>query len=169
MQKIGFGGSCHWCTEANFRSLAGVVAVEQGWISSDGENAAPSEAVIVHFEPSLINLQTSIAIHLHTHSCTSEHSMRDKYRSAIYTFQGQQAPIAKQALEDLQKDFEEPVITKVLPFKSFKLNEETYLDYYYIDPAKPFCQNIVNRKLKILLAKFAKHIAPERKPQLCAL
>lgn len=72
MQKIGLGGSCHWCTEAIFRSLKGVSTVEQGWIASDGENTTLSEAVIVNFSPNEITLETLIAIHLHTHSCISE-------------------------------------------------------------------------------------------------
>jgi peptide-methionine (S)-S-oxide reductase len=169
MQKIGFGGSCHWCTEAVFRSLKGVVTVEQGWISSDGENTQPSEAVIVNFDPAEIELLTLIAIHLNTHSCTSEHDMRSKYRSAVYTFNNAQVEKTTQAIEDLQTDFGEPIITKVLHFQTFKLNEENYLDYYYKDPSKPFCQNIVNPKLKTLTAKFPKHISHEHLPLLSTL
>jgi peptide-methionine (S)-S-oxide reductase len=169
MQKIGFGGSCHWCTEAIFRSLKGVKGVEQGWISSKGDQTMPSEAVIVNFDVSVITLQTLIAIHLHTHSCTSSHKMRGKYRSAIYTFEKEQFRTASNALCDLEEDFEDPIITKVLPFGSFQLNEENYLDYYYKDPSKPFCRNIIGPKLKILLARFGTHIAPELKTQLSAL
>jgi peptide-methionine (S)-S-oxide reductase len=169
MQKVGFGGSCHWCTEAIFRSLKGVTEVQQGWISSDGENTAPSEAVIVSFEETEISLQTLIAIHLHTHSCTATHSMRDKYRSAVYTFNDRQAAEAQTVIKGLQAEFEQPIITKVLPFQTFRLNEETYLDYYYKDPSKPFCQNIVNPKLKELIRRFQKHISPQRGAQLAGL
>ena len=95
--------------------------------------------------------------------------MRNKYRSAIYTFTEDQNDVAEQALRDLQADFDQPIITKILPFQSFRLNEENYLDYYYKDPSKPYCQNIVNPKLKELLAKFADHIAPERRAQLDSL
>ena len=169
MQKIGFGGSCHWCTEAIFRSLKGVSTVEQGRIASDGENTKPSEAVIVSFDPVVITLATLIAIHLHTHSSTTHHSMRGKYRSAIYIFANEQADAAEQALKSLQADFKKPIITKVLPFQFFKLNEENYLDYYYKDPSKPFCRNIVNPKLKELLTRFKNEIDPERLAHLQSL
>jgi peptide-methionine (S)-S-oxide reductase len=163
MQKIGFGGSCHWCTEAIFRSLNGVLEVEQGWITSDAEHATPSEAVIVSFQENAISLQTLIAIHLHTHSCTAEHSMRGKYRSAVYTFNQEQAVEATDAIADLQTEFDQPIITKVLAFCTFRLNDKNYLDYYYKDPSKPFCRNIVKPKLKELFTRFEKHISAEIK------
>jgi len=162
MQKIGFGGSCHWCTEAIFRSLKGVNSVDQGWIASDAENNTPSEAVIVHFDQQQISLETLIAIHLHTHSCTAEHTMRGKYRSAVYTFDDAQLNAAIVAIKTLQTEFEQPVITKALPFQTFKLNSENYLDYYYKDPSKPFCQNIVNPKLKALLIRFKNQVDPDK-------
>ncbi|WP_114940707.1 peptide-methionine (S)-S-oxide reductase [Mucilaginibacter endophyticus] len=162
MQKIGFGGSCHWCTEAIFRSLKGVSSVNQGWIASDSDNNTPSEAVIVHFNQEQINLETLVAIHLHTHSCTAEHTMRGKYRSAVYTFDNAQLNAATAAIKALQTEFEQPVITKALPFQTFKLNSENYLDYYYKDPSKPFCQNIVNPKLKALLMRFKNQVDPDK-------
>jgi peptide-methionine (S)-S-oxide reductase len=155
VSKIGFGGSCHWCTEAIFLSLKGVAAVKQGWIASDGQNSTFSEAVIVEFDLNTISLQTLIAVHLYTHSCTVNHSMRAKYRSAIYTFNEGQATAAQNAIEALQPEFEGVIITKVIPFKRFRLNSDNYLNYYYSNPGKPFCQNIVNPKLRVLLARFS--------------
>jgi peptide-methionine (S)-S-oxide reductase len=156
--KIGLGGSCHWCTEAIFASLHGVVKAEQGWISSTGENDSFSEAVIVHFDATVISLKRLIEIHLHTHSCTSTHSMRKKYRSAVYYFihlQGMQEQVVE-SLRQLQADFNDKIITQVLPFVNFKLNQPPYLDYYYSNPKKPFCENVINPKLKILLSRFPK-------------
>ena len=54
MTRIAFGGGCHWCTEAVFQSLRGVVTVEPGWISSEPPFGSFSEAVIVEFSPVLI-------------------------------------------------------------------------------------------------------------------
>ncbi len=88
--KIALGGGCHWCTEAVFQSLIGVRSVEQGFVASTEENSSFSEAVIVHFNPEDITLQTLIEVHLHTHKSTSAHSMRQKYRSAIYYFSDEQ-------------------------------------------------------------------------------
>jgi peptide-methionine (S)-S-oxide reductase len=155
--KIGFGGSCHWCTEAIFKSLKGVIHVSQGWITP-ADSMDFSEAVIVEFDNSLISLENLIEIHLHTHSCTSRHSMRSKYRSAIYTFQSEQEELSRSAINQLQADFDRPIITEVIPFGSFKLNRDEYLDYYFKDPEKPFCKTFIDPKLKILINRFSDHL-----------
>ena len=82
--KIAFGGGCHWCTEAVYKSLKGIISVEQGFLASDGEESSFSEAVIVSYEPSDISLEDLILIHLYTHKSTSDHSMRNKYLSLIH-------------------------------------------------------------------------------------
>ena len=156
LSKIGFGGSCHWCTEAIFQSLKGVQNVSQGWIKSDEESIAFSEAVIVEFDSDIISLETLIEIHLLTHSCTSEHAMRSKYRSAVYTFREEQTGPAKQAINKLQADFIRPIITEVIPFKAFKLNDQQYLNYYHKNPEKPFCKTYIDPKLKMLMTRFSR-------------
>lgn len=157
-QTIGFGGSCHWCTEAIFQSLIGVETVEQGWIRSGPPNETLSEAVLVSFNPGQISLETLIQIHLLTHSCTSEHSMRSKYRSAVYHLNAGQKKTATQAIENLQDEFSHPIITIVIPFKTFELNQESYLNYYQKNPDKPFCKTYISPKLSLLMQKFRKHV-----------
>jgi len=155
MQEIGFGGSCHWCTEAIFQSLKGVTNVQQGWITNPNEPERYSEAVLVRFNPQMIPLETLIEVHLYTHSCTSVHSMRGKYRSAIYCFSAAQITTAVEAIATLQCNFTEPIITEILSFGTFRLNQPRYLNYYHSDPGKPFCKNIVEPKLKSLLHRFS--------------
>lgn len=164
MEKIGFGGSCHWCTEAIFQSLRGVNQVEQGWIASAERPDDYSEAVIVGFDPEVISLQALIAVHLHTHSSTSVHSMREKYRSAVYTFSADQQALAIGIIQALAQEFNEPIITEVLEFGAFKLNKPEYLDYYYSNPSRPFCQNIVNPKLRQLLRDFSGLVNRDKLP-----
>jgi peptide-methionine (S)-S-oxide reductase len=159
MQKIAFGGGCHWCTEAIFQSLIGVNKVEQGWVISTLPNATtPSEAVIVHFDTSFISLDSLTEIHLFTHNATSNHTFRQKYRSAIYTFSKPQQLEAQTILKKKQKLFEKPLVTKVYPFGEFRLNDEQYLNYYKSNPEKPFCQIRIAPKLRVLLEKYGKYI-----------
>lgn len=162
IQKIGFGGGCHWCTEAIFQSLKGIEKVEQGFISSIGENNSFSEAVIVHFDPKIISLDNLTEIHLHTHKSTSEHSMRTKYRSAIYYFENSQKKELHDFLIQIQPEFKGEIITKVLPFCNFKESDELFQNYYYKNPEKPFCETYINPKLSVLLKKFKSLVNTEK-------
>lgn len=150
--QVGLSGSCYWCTEAIFLSLRGVTKVEQGWISSFAEHEWFSEGIIVTYAPELISLKDLIAVHLHTHSSTSNHKMRDKYRSAVYAMEPQQMAEIEHNLSQLQSEFEAPLITQAYLFNQFKASNESMQNYYYTDPQRPFCQNIITPKLKKLLA-----------------
>lgn len=150
LPKIGFGGGCHWCTEAVFQAVKGVEKVEQGWVSSTGNDAFLSEAVLVHFNPTQVDLYHLIKIHLHTHSSTSSHSMRTKYRSAVYVFDKNQNRLAQKILDDFQKEFEGKLITRVLDFVEFKSNQEGFLNYYQKKREAAFCQTYIVPKLKKL-------------------
>ncbi|MCM4169134.1 Peptide methionine sulfoxide reductase MsrA [Arenibacter antarcticus] len=156
--KIAFGGGCHWCTEAVFLALKGVTSVAQGFVASEGEAISFSEAVVVHYNKQLIDLTDLILIHLHTHNSTSGHSMRNKYRSAVYTFTVLDSERAKSALHRFQSNFEGKLITQILPFVTFKSSDPMFHNYYFNDRGKPFCQNYIVPKLKILLEKFNKHV-----------
>ncbi|WP_439131427.1 peptide-methionine (S)-S-oxide reductase [Polaribacter sp.] len=159
LTKIALGGGCHWCTEAVFQSLHGVEKVNQGWIASTEKNNTFSEAVIVHFNESKINLKSLIEIHLATHKSTSNHSMRNKYRSAIYYFNSNQKMESEQILKALQLNFSDKIITQILPFEAFKPSSEEFQNYYQKNPKKPFCKKYINPKLNLLTQKFSKNIS----------
>ena len=155
--KIGFGGGCHWCTEAVFLSLKGVVEVQQGWIASKAPHQSFSEAVVVSFNSKKISLKDLIAIHLHTHKSTSNHTMREKYRSAVYYFSQKEENRAIDIINKLQVNFDEQIITQVLPFTSFKASLEEHQNYYYNNPEKPFCKTYIHPKLQLLLERFREY------------
>ena len=154
LQKIAFGGGCHWCTEAYFQSLKGVEKVEQGWISSSAPNDAFSEAVIVYYNPAVVPLNILIAVHLHTHASTKTHSFRKKYRSAVYVFDGKLKE-AKQLIAKCQFDFDEQIITRVVVFNQFKLNTEEQQNYYRKNKGSIFCERYIHPKLQMIQNEFA--------------
>lgn len=156
--KIGLGGGCHWCTEGVFNSLLGVSFVKQGWIASNGKNTNFSEAIEVIFDPAVISLSELIEIHLYTHASTSNHAMRVKYRSAIYTYTNEQSAQCTDILNALKSDFDKPLITQVYRFEKFKENKTELTNYYYSAPDRPFCQTYIQPKLRLLLARFNRHV-----------
>jgi len=154
IEKIGFGGGCHWCTEAYFQSLKGVENAEQGWLSAAPPNDTFSEGVIVHYNPFVIPLKILIAIHLRTHASTKQHSFRAKYRSAVYVFDGEIAE-SQNLISECQVDFYEPIITQALLFNQFKLNTEQQQNYYKKNKEGVFCERYISPKLLMIEKEYA--------------
>ncbi len=161
MTTIGFGGGCHWCTEAVFQSLRGVSDVRQGFIRSDPPDDSWSEAVLLEFTPEAIPLDILIAAHLATHASTSDHSMRGKYRSAVYVNEDSQATLANTVLRNLAQNSDAAFVTRVLLNRGFKPSDPRFHDYYISDPDKPFCKVYIDPKLAKLRQTFAEYVAQD--------
>lgn len=154
LEQIGMGGGCHWCTEAVFNSLIGTEDIKQGFISSEPPNDAYSEAVLVQFDPKIIPLSALIEVHLRTHSSMSNHKMRAKYRSAIYVVDYKQIAPVQNMLEELQNQFDKPLVTEVLQFKTFKASLPKFQNYHQKNSDGQFCQTYIDPKLSMLRKKY---------------
>lgn len=161
-ETVGFSGSCYWSMEAVFQSLTGVTSVKQGWLNVSGEPLMV-EAVVIEFIPTVISIEVLVAIHLHTHSCTSEHALRGRYPSIVYVFDEPQHHRALQALAISQADFSLPIITQVEDGGHFQPSKKSLHGYYYSDPHKPYCESQIVPKLQLLLARFSDHVARDRR------
>jgi peptide-methionine (S)-S-oxide reductase len=156
INKIGFGGGCHWCTEAVFNHISGVNNVEQGWIRSYAPNDIFSEAVVVHYETELVSLEFLTRVHLASHSSTSNHSMRNKYQSAIYFINENDKSKLNRIMTRLKIETQKSYITQILRFSEFKINTEEYINYFDKNPDAPFCHTYIIPKLKLIQNKFGK-------------
>ena len=160
MERIGFGGGCHWCTEGVFQAIVGVQQVDQGYIRSDAPSDTWAEAVVVYFDPTAIELATLLEIHLRTHSATKKFEPSGKYRSAVYTFEDTLATELREVLARLSSSFEQPLSTAILPFREFRPSDARYQNYYATDPERPFCKRFIDPKLEFIRANFAKVTLP---------
>ncbi len=161
MEKLAFGGGCHWCTEGVFQALRGVEKVDQGFVQSDAPADTWAEGVIVTFDPSVIQLATLSEVHLRTHSATRARSPRGKYRSAIYTFEDSQRHEAELAIARFAEESGKTVHTLVLPLRSFKASDERYQNYYRTNPSRPFCRRYIDPKLDLIRRHFSEVALPE--------
>ena len=156
--SIGFGGGCHWCTEAVFQNFKGVQKVQQGYLSSNNKYTSFSEGIIVEYLAEKLPLKVLIHAHLLTHKSTSNHSRRETYRSAIYCYSNDQQKLVTTILNQLQLEFSKPIVTLVLPFKDFRESREEIQDYYTKNPNKPFCTKYIHPKLQLLQEEFSNFI-----------
>ena len=156
MIRLGFGGGCHWCTEAVFQAFRGVARVDQGFVASDPPDEAFSEAAVVDFDPAIVPVAALVEAHLLTHASTSAHSMRGKYRSAVYVDGDERGAEVRAILDDLAQGFEAPLVTRTLPLRAFRASPERFRDYYATDPERPFCRTYIDPKLDALRERFGR-------------
>lgn len=154
--SAGFGGGCHWCTEAVFQSLRGVSEVKQGFIAADAPHESFSEAVSVAWDPDLIGFEDLIAVHLATHASTSAHKMRGKYRSAVYMRDDADIAPARAIIADLARLTDNSFVTMVLPFRAFKPSDMRFQNYYVRNREGPFCESFIEPKLALLKERFSR-------------
>lgn len=167
-ERIGLGGGCHWCTEAVFQHLRGVERVEQGFAASPPPDDAFSEAVLVDFDAARLPLEVLLEAHLRTHASTAGHSLRGKYRSAVYASTAGQATQATAALRRLQTGFAAPLVTRVLTLAAFRPSADRFRNYYATDPERPFCRTYIDPKLAELRRRFGPAVEPSAPARVSA-
>lgn len=86
LEKMGFGGGCHWSTEAIFQSIIGVSNVKQGYLSVANKPNKYFEGVLISYDPLIISLQKLIEIHINTHVGATRASFRSGYQSGVYAY-----------------------------------------------------------------------------------
>lgn len=145
---LGFGGGCHWCTEAVFQAVPGVTEVKQGWAASEPPEDDFSEAALVTFNASEVSIEQLLWIHLNTHSAVSSHALRARYRSAVYVTNLKDGERMTAVLRAFASQISGLLQTKVLPLREFKTSPPHYQNYYHSDPTRPFCQRFIAPKLE---------------------
>ena len=171
-EKATFGGGCFWCTEAIFQQLRGVLSVESGY--SGGSMGDPSyqavcsgttghaEVIQIKFDPEGITYEDLLRIHLSTHNPTSLNQQgADKgtqYRSIILTHNSEQQERAEGIIDELQRFFDEPIVTEIQPFKAFYKAEDNHQNYYERNSSGRYCQSVINPKLVNLRKLFVEKL-----------
>lgn len=154
MWLAGFGGGCHWCTEAVFQPLRGVSAVRQGFIASDAPDDGWSEAVEVEFDPVQIDLRDLLRVHLGTHASGADHKLRGKYRSAVYVTSIDEQRRCAALIGELEVELGTTFVTRALLHRGFKPSDARFQNYYRSGPDKPFCRAYIEPKLARLRAGY---------------
>lgn len=171
METAVFGGGCFWCTEAVFKMLNGVTSVEPGYAGGTtpkpnyhdiGDNA---EVIRIDFDPRKIKYSDLLTVFFASHDPTTLNrqgeDVGEQYRSVILYITDSQRDEAKKFIEELNQssEFGEPVVTKVEPLKAYNQAEDYHRDYYTKNRTAPYCQVVINPKLKQVKEKFAQLIA----------
>lgn len=161
---------CFWCTEAVFQRLEGVHTVVSGYTGGKLRNptyreigtgrTGHAEAIKIEFNPSVISFMEILDVFFSTHDPTTlnrqGYDVGTQYRSAIFYRSEEQRTLAQAYINALNREkvFDNPVVTEVTAFDVFYEAEDYHQNYYNNNKNQPYCQAIINPKLKKLQQKF---------------
>jgi peptide-methionine (S)-S-oxide reductase len=173
-EQATLAGGCFWCTEAVFLQLAGVSAVESGYIG--GSLANPSyeevcsgrtghaEAIRISFDPQVISYDDLLDVFFATHDPTQlnrqGNDIGTQYRSAIFPHDAAQEDAAKAAIARAQADHALPIVTTIEPLSTWYPAEGYHQDYWNrVGTQNGYCMAVIPPKLQKLRKKFAEKLA----------
>ena len=168
-----FAGGCFWCTEAVFKSLAGVQSVESGYIGGSVENptykqvcggdTGHAEAIRITYDPSVISYGDLLDVFFVTHDPTQlnrqGNGVGTQYRSAIFPHDAGQEGAVKAAMERAAADWPAPIVTTVEPLTTWYPAEDYHQDYWEGEGQRnPYCLAVIPPKLAKLKKGFAEKL-----------
>lgn len=167
-------GGCFWCTEAVYQSLAGVTAVESGYIGGAMPDptyeavcsgaTGHAEAIRVTFDPQVISYADLLDIFFATHDPTTlnrqGNDVGTQYRSAIFPHSPEQEAQAHAAIARAQADQPRPIVTAIEPDAPWYPAEDYHQKYWErVGDRNPYCMAVIPPKLAKLRKGFADRLA----------
>lgn len=179
VETATIAGGCFWCTEALFKRLKGVESVLPGYsgghVNNPGYEAVCSgntghaEAIRIEFDPIQIPYEKILEIFMRTHNPTTLNQQGNdvgtQYRSAIFYHSDKQRVTAEKLIDTLSEsgEFEDPIVTEVVPYETFYQAENYHRDYYDENKKAPYCSVIISPKIHKLLKLYGNDVREEYK------
>ena len=166
IEQATFGGGCFWCVEAIFERLEGVADVRAGY--SGGKTKNPTyenvcsgqtghvEVIQLDFNPQIISFKQLLDIFWKSHDPTTLNRQGGdtgtQYRSAVFYHSDKQRVIAEKSKKNADRSsmFEDSIVTEITRLATFYSAEEYHQDYYRLNSNAPYCQVVIQPKLKKL-------------------
>ncbi|MEW4448923.1 peptide-methionine (S)-S-oxide reductase MsrA [Qipengyuania sp. JC766] len=165
-------GGCFWCTEAVFRDVIGVTAVESGYIGGDKPDptykevcsgtTGHAEGVKVTYDPDTISLAQIYDVFLGTHDPTQlnrqGNDVGTQYRSAIFPLDDAQKAEAEAAIERWNAENDGTAVTTIEGGEWYPA-EDYHQEYWEGEGQRnPYCQAVIPPKLMKLRKSFQKYL-----------
>jgi peptide methionine sulfoxide reductase msrA/msrB len=154
LRKATLAGGCFWGVEDLIRKLPGVVETSVGYTGGDVANATyknhegHAEAVEITYDPSRIEYEEILEFFFKMHDPTTVNRQGNdvgtSYRSAIFFHDDEQRRAAEKvkAKVDASGAWKRPVVTEIVPAKTFWTAEEYHQDYLVKNPNGYTCHYV---------------------------
>jgi peptide-methionine (S)-S-oxide reductase len=168
-------GGCFWCTEAVFKDLIGVSAVESGYVGGHVESptykqvcagdTGHAEAIRLTFDPDRISYDDLLDVFFATHDPTQlnrqGNDVGTQYRSAIFPLNPEQEEAAGRGIARAATSWPSPIVTTIEQPGSWWSAEDYHQDYWEGEGQRnPYCLAVIPPKLQKLRKSFAGRLKP---------
>ena len=170
LEVATLAAGCFWCTEAAFNIIKGVDRIEPGYTGGTIINptyeevstgtTGHAEAAQIYFDPKVITYKEIVEVFFTMHDPTSLNrqgaDIGTQYRSAIFYHNQQQKETAQKLIAELAQEgiWDKPIVTEIVPLKTFYSAETYHKDYYKKHPKEPYCQAVIAPKIAKLQQRF---------------
>ncbi len=170
LETATLGAGCFWCVEAIFLELNGVHQVVSGYAGGTVKNPSyqqvctgltgHAEVVQITFDPGVISFADLLYVFWRTHDPTTLNQqgadIGTQYRSAIFYHNEKQKTVAEDSKRETDAVglWPNPIVTEIVPSADFYVAEEYHQNYYALNSYQPYCQIVINPKLKKLKKEF---------------
>ena len=154
-QTAVFAGGCFWGLEAVFEHVKGVIDVKNGYVggtkaTADYETVSTgttghAESVMITYDPTKVTYQQLLNIFFSVAHDPTELNFQGpdhgtQYRSAIFYTSEEQKTLALQYIDAINKSkaFSKPVVTEIVPLKTFYEAEDYHQNYLALHPTQPY-------------------------------
>ncbi len=174
MAQAIVAGGCFWCTEAVFRDVIGVSAVESGYIGGAGANptykavcsgsTGHAEAIRVTFDADALSYGDLLDVFMGTHDPTTLNrqggDVGTQYRSAIFPLDDAQRSEAEGAIARWNDEHPgQRAVTTIEGPAEWYPAEDYHQEYWENDGQRsPYCQAVIPPKLAKLRKSFAARV-----------
>lgn len=147
-REIYFAGGCFWGVEAYFSRIPGVTGTVTGYANGTTENPTYeevcanetgfAETVHVKYDSQIVDLGTLTTLFFEIIDPVSINRQGEdtgiQYRTGIYYTEEKDYEILSDMLDELQKQYEEPLAVELKPLVNFYPAEDYHQDYLTKNP-----------------------------------
>ena len=144
-EKATFAAGCFWCVQLPFDNVKGVVSSEVGYMGGTLDNptyrdvcshtTGHAEVVDLTFDPDVVTYEQLLEVFWSIHDPTTLNrqgpDVGDQYRSSIFYHSPEQRAVAEASKKRAQASgrFRGPIVTEIVPAKTFWRAEEYHQKY----------------------------------------
>lgn len=147
LELADFGGGCFWGVEEAFRTLPGVINTTAGYEGGHVDHptyeqvcshtTGHAETVQIKFDSNVINYSKLLDVFFDKHDPTQFNrqgmDVGENYRSVVFYHNEKQKNLAQAKIKEIDQShrYSRPIVTQVVPAKTFWPAEEYHQQYLH--------------------------------------